>query len=366
MTINKYAIVHNILTSRKKIIEIIVVTVLLALGISLIGGQIITLRIFSPAMIISVGTVLCVISVLYILANLFVRHVENNTYEAFFIYSKKKNEIIPVPRYKFSEMIYEYLRGAFEENPALKTLWEKDSFNGLLDIIMDRRKSLKSVQLLSEAVEYLVLDMLSTHLADYFNTERFKKKNLKEYERNDIPEVLLRNRFLELFSRPMEDRPAFVNEALRKKEDGEVVRVRMPGAIYSKFDLVLPKDSYIRKPGDNKIEIETKKLKMVITVQFLGFNTVLPEGFEEYYMGIKEEEDINIYKVDINIKVLKKLSALFSKAGWEYYYWVDSFLDEIEDSVSQDAFFDQIGWETVFTVLQCFNHGQSKSESVPK
>jgi len=125
-------------------------------------------------------------------------------------------------------------------------------------------------------------------------------------------------------------------------------------------DLILPKKSIIRRPEDNKIEIETKKLKISITVRFEGFCTVLPSGFEEYYMGIKDRRDIIEYSLDIDAQVSIKLGSLFSRAGWEYYYWVDSFLEKLEDNVFKDAFFDHIGWEAVFTLLQCFNRKQVK------
>lgn len=72
-------------------------------------------------------------------------------------------------------------------------------------------KPVRSAELLAEAVEYLVLDKISTHLTDYFNEESFAEQNLKVYRREDVPDILLRNRFLETFSRPTEQRPAFMD-----------------------------------------------------------------------------------------------------------------------------------------------------------
>ena len=365
MTKNKHAIVQGIAISRKNLIELIVVAILLAFGVNLIASHVIALAILSPLVTVLIGAALCFGSVLYLVARLLGRRVENRSYEAFLIYNEKKNEIIPVPRYNFSESICQYIRDAFAENPALKIIWEKEPLKNpfVTESNKGKNKRQTSAQLLSEAVEYFVLSSLSTHLTDYFAAENFKKENLKEYGREDVPEVLLRNRFLELFSRPMGDRLAFVNETLEEKAqtDGETVMAYDENAYYEKFELVLPNKSIIRRPADNKIEIETKKLKISLTVRFEGFGTILPEGFEQCYLGMNTWDDINECTLSMGIQVSMKLRTLFSRTGWEYYYWVDSFLDGIEDEISKGAFFDRIGWEAVYTLLQCFNRKQTKS-----
>lgn len=365
MTKNKHAIVQGIVISRKNLFELIVVAILLAFVVNLIASYVLVLQILDPLVTVLIGALLCIGFVSYLASPLFSRHVENRSYETFLIYNKKKNEIIPVPRYKFSESVCDYIRDAFVENPALKIIWEKEPLKNLFVTESNKGKNKRqtSAQLLSEAAEYFVLSSLSTHLTDYFAAENFKKENLKEYGREDVPEVLLRNRFLELFSRPMEDRLAFVNETLEEKAqtDGEIVMAYDENAYYEKFELVLPNKSIIRRPADNKIEIETKKLKISLTVRFEGFGTILPEGFEQCYLGMNTWEDINEYKLSMDIQVSMKLRTLFSRTGWEYYYWVDSFLDGIEDEISKDAFFDRIGWETAYTLLQCFNLKHKKS-----
>ena len=74
---------------------------------------------------------------LYLAVRLFGRRVESRIYEAFIIYNEKKNQIISVPRYAFSEGICRYIRGAFAENPALRTLWEKEPLKGLFSVDLD-------------------------------------------------------------------------------------------------------------------------------------------------------------------------------------------------------------------------------------
>lgn len=261
-----------------------------------------------------------------------------------------------MPGYEFSEEIHSYIKSAFGENPALKNIWKKEP---------DISKQ-KSAQLVLEAVQYFLLSRLSTHLIDYFAAEEFKKANLKKYERKDIPEILLNNRFLELFSRPMEERPAFMdddNHEDSEEPDDIVYASGLKGAIYDRFELVLPQKSSIRKLENNKIEIETENLKISMVVQFEGFNSQLPMMFEEYYLGINDSNEYSVYQLDIGIDVQMKLKSVFSSVGREYYQWVESYLDIIEEEVSKDAFFERINWENVRVILQCCNLKQTKGKS---
>lgn len=356
MTIYKHPIVQDIISSRKNLIDLIVTAILLAFGINLIAGQLIALTIGNPLVTVLLGIFLIFSSILYFANSLLGERIKSHKFEAFLIYNERKYEIIPVPRYEFSEEIHSYIKSAFGENPALKNIWKKEP---------DISKP-KSAQLVLEAAQYFLLNKLSTHLIDYFTTEEFKKANLKKYERKDIPEILLSNRFLELFSRPMEERPAFMDDC--EYEDDEVPDEIVyasgdKGAIFDRFELVLPQKSSIRKLDNNKIEIETEKLKISIVIQFEGFNTLLPMMFEEYYLGINDSDKYDVYNLDISIHVQMKLMSLFSSVGWEYYQWIESYLDIIEEEVSKDAFFERINWENVRVILQCCNLKQAKGKS---
>jgi len=361
MSTTNPTVIRSISIKRRSLIELIIVAILLAFGINLIVGQLINLSVLSPMQNVAIGVFVCFCSILYYIASLIGKRFVKRSYNAFFLYDKKKNDIIPVPRYEFSEYLYKYFKGAFIENSALKKLWNEKPIKDLQHADFEGKDNrIQSVELILEAAEHFLLSRLSTHLIDFFDNEKFKESNLKEYVRKDVPDVLLSNRFLELFSRPLDERPAFSDQYDKNSEGILCLATGKGGALYERFDLVLPKESTIKRPKAHKIEINTKKLKMFITVRFEGFCTVLPCDFLEYYLGIKNHFDITEYKLDIDIEVKMKIKFIFSKIGWEYYQWIDSFLEEIEKDISQRKFFEVINWESTLTTLKCLECEKKK------
>lgn len=137
------------------------------------------------------------------------------------------------------------------------------------------------------------------------------------------------------------------------KETIEIISHKHGGSRYHNLRLILPEGSIIKRPHDYEVEIETKKLKMRLAAHFNGSIAAIDHEFLYYYLGFVNLFDIFTYQIFIDISISVKLGALFTSAGWDYYHWVDSFLEEIEQSISQDAFFKRINWETTLTLLQC-------------
>jgi hypothetical protein len=365
MADNKHNIIENISLTRKNLIELLVVAILIAFGTNLVAGQLISSAIFQPFFYILLGVMICLVSAIYLTTRLLSKRIESRGFKAFLPYNEKDKKLLVVPRYRFSEELSRYLDAAFTENPALKVAWDSESLRYISD--SDGVKTTKSARLLSEAVEYFLLERLSIHLTDYFNRSGFQKKNLKTYGRKDIPEVLLSNKFLELFSRPPEERPAFVDDTIDVTMKGELVYAYgSGGVIFNRFDLILPKKSIVRRLGSNNIEIETDKLKVSMSTRFEGICTVIPPEFEKYYLGFIDTQPDPPYELNVVIKVKIKFWALFSRSGWDYYHWIDSFLELLERDISQKAFFNRINWETAYTVIQCLNRDKPKQSKSQK
>jgi len=362
------SIVSEISKSRKKVTEMIAITILIAISINIISNIIMEDLQIKHIYILFISFILLLASLLY-LSSRFIKKTYEQTYEAFFVYDSRSKKIIPVFRYDFGRKIAEYLAYLFFENPALKATWEEECPPREKDFPDKKfRFGSNAKQLLIEATEYFILSSLSSHLSGHFNKDSIKKENLKEYRREDVPEIYFKNRFLQLFSTSRNERIAFKDikagneiSIIAEEDDGSKETIAVwkkledGVAYYQKFDLMLPKNSVIAKPFNNQIKIDTDILSIMIKSIFEGTVAVIPYGFISNYMEIKQDNE-NLsqggesYYVKININIDFKFRAFLSKGGWEYYNWIDSFLGRLEEQTSQEHFFDKIGWETALTI----------------
>jgi len=348
----KNNVVEKLTINRAILIEIVVVAFLLGVCASISGSIIFESLDDKPFWLYSCLAALLVGSIIFLIKKFAVARHASLSVSGFIIYLKKKNNLKEVPRYQFSEEICRFLEGAFCENEALRRQWNKEPLSN-----MYRREegetSRASMKLIHEAVEYYALETLSTHLTDYFNQEQYDESELKEFSREDVPDILLKNRFMELFSAPMENRSDFSDDHDRDDQEGVVVMSMGPnGAFYSRFELVLPRDAVVTREGGHII-IETSKFKLTLSINFEGSCYVTPRGFEKYYLGLDSFRDHAGLKVTFNAQVKFKMLSTIKKSNWDYHSWLDGYFETIEREMSGDDFFRQINWETVATMIQC-------------
>ena len=345
----------ELITGRSGIIELLLAAVLLAIGVEFIASAAQSLLGLKPNTMLIVGILIVLITLVYFVGRLSLNRKPSRSFQGFIVYRPEDKKLIDIPRYEYGTWLQLYITTAFAENEALKILWEEEPLDHEGPFDQDRRFP-KANELIVEATEYLVLRRLSLHLIDYFKS--FERQRLSVYQRDDIPDVLLKNKFMELFSRPMDQRLPFVRDAFQDEQENSFkafvwVRYGESGAIYEQFELVLPPQSRIRRLDTGRIQLETNRFRMNISVEFSGASTGLPWGFQKYYLGIEDYTDVRRYRVDIDVSVSFKLSAFLSGSGWCYYWWIDSFLEDLQETIAQDSFFESIGWETAQTVIEC-------------
>jgi hypothetical protein len=378
-------LLSELMAMRANLIELIVIAVLLALSVNLISSSLPSLILLSPTWTLIVGVIIGIVALVYSgLRFINTRH-KTVSLKGLFIYDRRANTIISIPRYQYGSAIAEYLKAAFSEKKELKTWWEKEPLRKQIEVSDEGIiiKELRSHQLIAEATEYFVLTELSSHLSTYFRKDGYQKNKLETFSRNDIPDVLQKNHFLELFSNEMDDRPAFMEKNENKEKrfptklvfvkgdtagfyvGGDIVRARgKRGEFYNRFELVLPENSKLNLSGDGEIEIRTSRFSLLITVDFTKMSMDVPDELYEFILCLdKKPKDIIEFEVHVNINVNFEPSSFISSRGWEYYYWVDSFIDSFERNFSIDAFFDSIGWNESLTVMRFMQSRFGKRES---
>jgi hypothetical protein len=348
-------ITKKLLQEKKILFELILIVIIIGLSIEFLSNGLTSLFDLDKGNGIFLGSLMLIVGFSYFLFKIIKLKTTSETIDGFIIYDNKKNKIIDVPKYEYANELSDDFNCAFTENPALKKIWDAEPISHRFPKKSNKHAVFtnpKSYKLIYEATEYFILKQLSLHLSAHFNDDKHDKTRLKEFNRKDIPSILLENRFLELFSRPMEERDAFVSDTLSQDEGvGKIVASYRDGVKYELFDLVLPINSKILKPKGNEILIKTSRFKFKFSVNFQGMGSVTPYAFEKYYLNHKNPRDLSGFCIQINTTVNFTLKGYFTRKGWEYFEWIDSFMKELDEDFSEKTFWKRINWNTINSAI---------------
>lgn len=362
----EHKLVDRIVSSRASFIEVIIAAVILAISASGIASIIFEYFEESKIYLLIFFSLVLLASMVVLAKRIGSMRRHKLKIEGYINTDPQENVLINIPRYGYGEGLVVFLTAAFKENPALLTQWNKEPLGSAsrLDVedLETKKKPTASAKLIKEATEYYVLDNLSEHLADYFNQERYSSSELREYSRKDVPDILLSNRFMELFTAPMENRVPFNHAESDGSEEEVFISHGKDGEIYHRFDLTLPAKTIVSRDESGAIKFDTEYFTLSFEVQFDELLYVSPRGFEEYYLGITDFEKSREYKVAVEFNVEFKFSSLLKNNKWDYHAWVDGFLNSLEKNMSARAFFDHIQWDLAHTIIQC--GGISKNNSI--
>jgi len=339
--------------------QLVIISVLISFGVNTLTTGILSYyNLTQNSVVLIIGGVLFSLGIILFMFIWQIKRLNKDIdIKGFVIYNRATKEIVPIPNYYISEDMERYLKASFVENKALNKLWYEDPID---EFKLVRGKNGEDALAIAshsgaifiELIEYCIIERLSTHLSSYFNNSDLEK--VSKLKRKDIPDVLLENRFLRLFSEDMHNREAF-NDNKVHVGGLQIVSVFYRGAIYQEFDLILPHRSRIKRINKNKIVIDTNMLSLTISCLFGGFGTNLKRGFRKFYLGIKEENELefNDYQFNVRISIKFKLRSLSLSDNWKYYMWADDFIEELTNYLSQDSFFHRVNWDTVYSILRC-------------
>ena len=343
----------GILSIRSNLVELVAVAVAIGLGISLAATGL-SLRLgLSGTVQLWLGILLTVGGCSYLVSRAVPKINRSFVFKGVLVVRKINNEVVPIDRYELATKTARNIAGLTAENRALGRAWAEGPLSSFhrTEKGLQRRES-SAVKLAQEAVEYFVLDKFSLHLSAHFNNNpRVSDEEIHRIGRQDVPSVLLDNRFLELFSKPMDEREAFMarsGHANPPRDQNVVWATGKGGAIFDQFELILPAGAVISRIDPASVRVRTGRLSVQIGVDFEGFSAVLPPRFEEYYLGLRRD-DIDGYMVNLRIDVKFTWWALVTPAGWEYYRWLDSFVEEIGRAFSFERFIADVGWHAALT-----------------
>lgn len=271
--------INQIIDEKKELIQLVLVAVFLAVSLGLVTNLIATKLEFWTVWIFAFASVAC----LGALINRLVKKLSfDDQVQAIVFFRPTRNSLVSVKDYDFAQDMARTIRAIEAENKSIFSSWANDPLSkpretsmppqGARDkhyIAISRMSTEesetppkpRSVELLEETAQFCLLETLSTHLRDYF--DHTDSGAIEELQRKDIPELLHANRVLNLLTTPIEQRDIFI-EAFpdpEKRPGGEIHSLwSSDGAIYNRFDLVLPKNSKVTIPEAKTVRIETTRL----------------------------------------------------------------------------------------------------------
>src|SRR5258708_40313194 len=102
-------VIRSAAVSRKNLLELAVIAIVLSLGVNLIADQLLNWLNEKSLAVLLTGILFCFVSIVYSLFSIFSIRTKSQTYKAFIIQESKVNNIKFVPEYKFSEEIHKYI-----------------------------------------------------------------------------------------------------------------------------------------------------------------------------------------------------------------------------------------------------------------
>lgn len=345
----------EIKTQRKNLFKNFFLVVLLSTGISMVANA---LTKDSEVLVVIVPGIVCVLFVAVCYIKEFMGYSSCETMVESVLSVDKDKKIVEIDRYPFGEDMYRTVSSVLSENKAYKRLWEEAFEGGACN-------KNKGRDFVKEFIEYQFVDWISLRLNSYFSN--IDECVIDTISREQIPDVLIKNRVIELISKPFEEREKF-QDFMKDKDpgSGEIVYAGgEDGVFFDKLELELPRNSKVCREND-KLVIKNRIFDIRFESEFLGFSTVLPRYFVHFYMN-RSIEDTHNFKIKLKLSIkLKPLFLIYLK-DWKYLGWIDQLEAKFVEYFSFDEFIKRIGYEQAATNHILFVNGmlRKKEKDMP-
>lgn len=346
--------ITNVKRQKKDIIKNFLLVTILSIGVSLVANS---LTKESGLLMSLIPGIVCVlfVAVFYVKEYLGSSSYEVNVKTAFSVDNEHK--VIPIDRFGFSEDLSRAVISVLSENKAYKALWE-DAFAHGIGV------GEKGKDFVKEFLDYLFIHWISLKLNSYF--VHFESASTEIIGREQIPDVLIKNRVIELISKPYEEREKFQDKIKQKDPiEGRVVYMDgEDGVLYDMLEIELPRKSRVFRKN-NELVISNRNFDIRFETDYQGFSTVLPRYFEKFYLN-RSFDTVHNYMVKLRMSIKLKPFFLFSVKDWKYLGWLDQIEDEFVKYFSFDEFVEHIGLEQAITNHILFLNGLEEKKEEEK
>lgn len=335
---------HDTNGQKQTIVKIFLLVAILSAGISIVANVITK---DAQSWVIIVPGIVCILLVAYFyVKDYFGRSSYRISIDTALCVDKEKMPI-PIDRFRYSEDLCRVVKSVLSENKAYCPLW-KDSLKW-------NTGAGGKVIFIDEFYEYLFVHWISLRLNSYFCS--FDESAIDHVRREQMPEVLIKNRVIELISKPFNEREKFqkfIEED--NQEAGEVCMIQgEDNVLFNKLEIELPRKSSVVRDG-KALVIKNRDFEIRFESRFDGFGYVLPSHFERFYMNRRFDE-VDCFKVDLDLSVKLKPFFFLSVKDWRYLGWLDQLEDEFLEYFCFKTFVKRIGFEQAATDHIIFLNG---------
>lgn len=364
--------------------EVVSLTVVVAFGINLVTSYAADKLGASSFWTLGIGGCAVLLPLIYLISKLRNSLRTSTVAEAVVAYDIMKNELVEIPGYHFSEKVKRTLRALLVENQAFQKMWNENplvspdtvlqfptgatksgeppivSYSAIYERVNSVSEPTPATKLITEAMEYHVIELISDHLSEYFSTQDTTTDEIKELTGSDIPNILLTNRFLKMFTTPLEERAIYnlANIPPANPEGGVLKYISgSDGTIFTTLSLWLPRDTTITRPNGNTngaLHFKSKRANIAILVEFVRERKILRNHFTELYIG-KNSKKVLLLTAKISVEISVPLTSLLSISGWSSYKWPDSIPSKIESIFNFENFLNKINWDQARTQARVSN-----------
>lgn len=344
---------HILKEKKQDLYKNLLLVVLLSTGISLCVNYICD-SYSSDKIILWVGVVCILLVVVAYVVSFYKSKTFTLKADSLFITNPEGN-LVPIDRYTISGEMGICLKSIFSENKTYESLWTSAFAQQKLitdggDVHINKSvQDSKAINFVGELIEYIFIEWLSMQQMSYFSNSNTNK--LETLDREKVAEYLLKNRVLEMISKPCNEREKFTIDTPNKADDyngeEECYMKYYKGTLYSRFELKLPKHSSLKKVKDTLI-IKNRNYTIKFKHNFRGYNTSLPRQFEKLYLKLNDSDNrVFGFQPELEIK-LNPFFFLF-RDNWKYMNWIDVLGEKFITHFSFKEFLNNIGYETALT-----------------
>jgi hypothetical protein len=349
-----------VLNNKRALAEIFLATILMSIGVNILISFIVK-QVDTDRYIFFIGMAFILLALFFFFFPIVKNLRFRRSYDGFFIVETPTDDLHSVYRYDYVSKINRWINDARQSNPALDKIWQQHpvpkQFKASDAAIQDDENNPKnSLTLMQQVTEAYVLSKLSNHIHDYFHKNQGDTNRVVLIPKDRLPKPLQQNPFLHL---ALGQKRKIEEEVLGEDDEENLSQETL--LLEPKVGLVVPRGANLKWRPNRQMEISNRRLKIVTQVTLTGRPFFLPAGFQQNYLGVRDQDDLRVYAATVNFEISFSYLSIFSTGYWKFYYWLDACMRSFEKGFVGGTFFNTIGWDKTMTLIACQSQARQQA-----